>query len=160
MTPTPTPSPSPGRAGAHPRILVLFAHPALERSRVNRRLADAVKNLSGVTFHDLYETYPEFDVDVEREQELLTRADLVVAQHPFFWYSTPALLKQWQDLVLEHLATHPSLKNADYRDLFDLTRDAAGRELRRLAQEGYLRMEGERRGAKYLPGPLLGGPEP
>lgn len=23
-------------------------------------------------------------------------------QHPFYWYSTPALLKEWQDLVLEH----------------------------------------------------------
>ena len=48
------------------------------------------------------------------------------------------------------------LKNADYRGLFQVTRDAATRELRRLVQEGYLRMEGERRGARYLPGPALG----
>lgn len=87
---------------AHPQILVLFAHPALEKSRVNSRLAAAVKDLAGVTFNDLYEQYPEFDVDVGREQELLTGADLVILQHPFFWYSTPALLKQWEDLVLEH----------------------------------------------------------
>ena len=26
----------------------------------------------------------------------------IVFQHPLFWYSTPALLKEWQDLVLEH----------------------------------------------------------
>jgi len=25
-----------------------------------------------------------------------------VFQHPFYWYSTPAILKEWQDLVLEH----------------------------------------------------------
>jgi glutathione-regulated potassium-efflux system ancillary protein KefG len=25
-----------------------------------------------------------------------------VVQHPFYWYSTPALVKQWEDLVLEH----------------------------------------------------------
>jgi len=25
-----------------------------------------------------------------------------VFQHPFYWYSAPALIKQWQDLVLEH----------------------------------------------------------
>ncbi|TNF72073.1 MAG: NAD(P)H oxidoreductase [Acidobacteria bacterium] len=87
---------------AHPQILILFAHPALEKSRVNSRLAAAVKDLAGVTFNDLYEQYPEFDVDVGREQELLTGADLVILQHPFFWYSTPALLKQWEDLVLEH----------------------------------------------------------
>lgn len=84
------------------KILVLFAHPALEKSRVNRELAAAVRDLPGVTFHDLYEAYPEFDVDVQREQALLLEHDVIVLQHPFFWYSTPALLKEWQDLVLEH----------------------------------------------------------
>jgi glutathione-regulated potassium-efflux system ancillary protein KefG len=84
------------------RILVLFAHPALEKSRINRRLASAVDSLPGVTLHDLYEAYPDFDVDVRREQELLTEHDVVVLQHPFFWYSVPPLLKQWIDLVLEH----------------------------------------------------------
>lgn len=84
------------------RILVLFAHPAMEKSRLNRDLAAAVSELSGVTFHDLYEAYPEFDIDVPREQALLIEHDVIVLQHPFFWYSTPALLKEWQDLVLEH----------------------------------------------------------
>jgi glutathione-regulated potassium-efflux system ancillary protein KefG len=83
-------------------ILVLFAHPAFERSRVHRRLVEAVADLSGVTFHDLYEAYPDFDIDVHREQELLLEHDIVVLQHPFFWYSTPPLVKQWEDLVLEH----------------------------------------------------------
>jgi glutathione-regulated potassium-efflux system ancillary protein KefG len=83
-------------------ILVLFAHPAFERSRVHRRLVDAVAELPGITFHDLYEAYPDFDVDVRREQKLLLEHDLVVLQHPFFWYSTPPLVKQWEDLVLEH----------------------------------------------------------
>lgn len=83
-------------------LLILFAHPALEKSRVNRRLIDEVRHLEGVTFHDLYETYPYFDIEVAREQELLLRHHTLVLQHPFFWYSTPALLKQWIDLVLEH----------------------------------------------------------
>ncbi len=82
--------------------LILLAHPALEKSRINRQLADAVRNLEGTTFHDLYEAYPDFDVDVRREQQLLEEHDLVVLQHPFFWYSTPPLIKQWEDLVLEH----------------------------------------------------------
>ncbi|MGB8328609.1 MAG: NAD(P)H-dependent oxidoreductase [Polyangiales bacterium] len=84
------------------RILVLFAHPALERSRVNRVLVRGLDQMEGVTFHDLYEAYPDFDVDVEREQRLLEAHDVVVMHHPFFWYSTPALLKQWEDLVLLH----------------------------------------------------------
>jgi glutathione-regulated potassium-efflux system ancillary protein KefG len=83
-------------------ILVLFAHPAFERSRVHRRLVDAVAELPGITLHDLYEAYPDLDVDVRREQELLLAHELVVLQHPFFWYSTPPIVKQWEDLVLEH----------------------------------------------------------
>jgi len=83
-------------------ILILFAHPALEKSRVNRALIRDVRDLEGVTFHDLYEAYPEFDIDVAREQELLVAHDVIVLHHPFFWYSTPAILKEWQDLVLEH----------------------------------------------------------
>ena len=81
-------------------ILILFGHPAYDRSRVQRRLAEAVSDLPGVTFHDLYELYPDFDVDVPREQELLSAHDAIVLQHPFFWYSTPALVKEWEDLVL------------------------------------------------------------
>jgi glutathione-regulated potassium-efflux system ancillary protein KefG len=84
------------------RVLVLFAHPVLERSRVNRRLVDAIRDLEGVTIRDLYEEYPTLTIDVAREQELLLASDVIVFQHPFYWYSCPAILKEWQDLVLEH----------------------------------------------------------
>ena len=84
------------------RILILFAHPAVRRSRVNRRLLEAVRGLEGVLVNDLYEAYPEFDIDVAREQRLLEQHGVVILQHPFYWYSTPSILKEWQDLVLEH----------------------------------------------------------
>jgi glutathione-regulated potassium-efflux system ancillary protein KefG len=84
------------------RILVLFAHPALHKSRINSQLAAAVRSLDGVTFHDLYEAYPDFLIDVEKEQRLLLEHDLIVVQHPFYWYSTPAIFKEWMDLVLEY----------------------------------------------------------
>jgi glutathione-regulated potassium-efflux system ancillary protein KefG len=90
-----------GQSDSH-RILVLFAHPAFEKSRVNHRLVRAIEGLEGVTVNDLYESYPDFDVDVKREQELLVEHDFIVLQHPFYWYSAPALLKEWMDLVLEH----------------------------------------------------------
>jgi glutathione-regulated potassium-efflux system ancillary protein KefG len=84
------------------RILVLFAHPVLERSRVNSRLVDAIRDVEGVRVHDLYEEYPTLAIDVNREQALLVEHDVIVFQHPFYWYSAPAILKEWQDLVLEH----------------------------------------------------------
>jgi glutathione-regulated potassium-efflux system ancillary protein KefG len=86
---------------AHP-VLVLFAHPAIRNSRVNRRLVAAVRDLNGVTVNDLYDEYPDLNIDVTREQELLAAHEIVVFQHPFYWYSTPAILKEWQALVLEH----------------------------------------------------------
>ncbi|MEO7413467.1 MAG: NAD(P)H-dependent oxidoreductase [Opitutaceae bacterium] len=84
------------------RVLILFAHPALQKSRANVRLLAAARDLEGVTLHDLYEEYPTFQIDVAREQALLLKHEVVVLQHPFFWYSCPALLKEWLDLVLEH----------------------------------------------------------
>ena len=83
-------------------VLVLFAHPALRRSRVNKHLLAAVAGLEGVEVNDLYQHYPDFDIDVAREQRLLLDHEVVVLQHPFYWYSTPSILKEWQDLVLEH----------------------------------------------------------
>ncbi len=84
------------------RILVLLAHPARRRSRANAALRAAAEEVDGVTLHDLYEAYPDFLIDVDREQELLLAHDVVVFQHPLYWYSCPAILKEWQDLVLEH----------------------------------------------------------
>lgn len=84
------------------QILILFAHPALEKSRVNRCLIQAIHGLDSVTVHDLYEQYPDFHINVKAEQDLLLAHDIVVFHHPFYWYSSPAILKEWQDLVLEH----------------------------------------------------------
>lgn len=84
------------------RTLILFAHPALEKSRVHRALLARRPDHPGLTFHDLYEAYPRLDVDVAREQALLEEHEILLFQFPFYWYSTPPILKQWQDLVLEH----------------------------------------------------------
>ncbi|MFW5821884.1 MAG: NAD(P)H-dependent oxidoreductase [Tangfeifania sp.] len=84
------------------KVLILFAHPAFQKSRINKVLVDAVRNLDGVTFHDLYENYPDFFIDIQKEQKLLLAHDIIVWHHPFYWYSAPALHKEWMDLVLEH----------------------------------------------------------
>jgi glutathione-regulated potassium-efflux system ancillary protein KefF len=81
-------------------ILVLYAHPAPHRSPVNRRLADAARATPGVVVRDLYDTYPDFDIDAERERALVQDARLLVFLHPIRWYGMPSLLKEWMDVVL------------------------------------------------------------
>lgn len=84
------------------KTLVLFAHPRYENSRVQSTLLNHIRKLPGVRIHDLYEYYPEFNIDIKHEQELLLEHDIIIWMHPFYWYSAPPILKQWIDLVLEH----------------------------------------------------------
>lgn len=83
------------------RILILFAHPKFEQSRTNKALVQQIPTTDGVTFRDLYEEYPDFNIDIALEQQLLTEHDVVIWHHPFYWYSCPPLMKQWIDVVLE-----------------------------------------------------------
>lgn len=81
---------------------MLFAHPVLHKSRVTRRLISSLDEIENITIHDLYNSKPDFHIEVKREQELLLGHDVIVWQHSFYWYGAPAMLKEWIDLVLEH----------------------------------------------------------
>jgi len=87
-------------------ILILFAHPRYEKSRTNKALIEGLRSRDGITVHDLYEQYPDFNVDTAREQELLTAHQIIVWHYPLFLYGPPAMVKQWMDLVLEHGWAH------------------------------------------------------
>ncbi|RCU49245.1 flavodoxin family protein [Corallincola holothuriorum] len=84
------------------KILLLFAHPSQHRSEVNLPLYKAAKKIDGVTCVDLYREYPDYCINIDREQKRLLSHDIVIFMFPLYWYSTPAILKEWQDLVLEY----------------------------------------------------------
>jgi glutathione-regulated potassium-efflux system ancillary protein KefG len=84
------------------RVLLVMAHPALEKSRANTLLWNATEGMQGVTRHDLYETFPDFVIDVPGEKKKLKEHDVIALQFPFYWYSMPALMKEWFDLVWLH----------------------------------------------------------
>lgn len=84
------------------RILVLFAHPSQNRSEVNLPLFKATQDIAEVTCVDLYAEYPRFVIDIDKEQQRLLAHDIIVFMFPMYWYSTPSILKEWQDLVLEY----------------------------------------------------------
>lgn len=87
-------------------ILILFAHPRYEKSRTNKALLEGLHGQDGITIHDLYELYPDFNIDTAREQELLLAHQIIVWHYPLFLYGPPAMVKQWMDLVLEHGWAH------------------------------------------------------
>ncbi|MFT8871917.1 MAG: NAD(P)H-dependent oxidoreductase [Sporolactobacillus sp.] len=84
------------------KILDIVAHPHLGQSVVNKAWMERLAREPAVTVHDLYGAYPNQVIDVAREQKLLLAHDRIVFQFPMYWYSSPALLKEWQDVVLTH----------------------------------------------------------
>ncbi|WP_412555396.1 NAD(P)H-dependent oxidoreductase [Shimia sp. MIT1388] len=81
--------------------LVLTAHPNLGSSTANRVWHDALSNVPGVTTRDLSAVGgSEMMFDPSCEQSLLRQASRVVLQFPFYWYSSPPVLKAWLDQVL------------------------------------------------------------
>ncbi|KAB7791286.1 NAD(P)H-dependent oxidoreductase [Bifidobacterium leontopitheci] len=86
------------------KTLVLVFHPDLSRSRANAALLSAARGLPAdeVTVRDEYALYPNGRIDVAAEQRLVEEHDRIVLQFPLYWYSSPALLKEWEDKVLEY----------------------------------------------------------
>ncbi|MRH41765.1 general stress protein [Aquibacillus halophilus] len=82
------------------KTLVNIAHPTMQESRLNAYLKDAIKNQPDLKVNDLYAEYPDEQIDVTREQQLLEEHDRVIFQFPNYWYSYPPLLKKWFDHVL------------------------------------------------------------
>jgi glutathione-regulated potassium-efflux system ancillary protein KefG len=84
------------------KILIIFGHPRFENSKVHTTLLKAASGLENVTIEDLYEKYPNFNINVAHQQQLLLEHDIIILQHPVYWYSCPPIIKQWIDLVLTY----------------------------------------------------------
>lgn len=82
------------------KVLVLYAHPNPNQSKINRQMALAGNTLDHVQVRDLYETYPDFHIDGVAEQKSLKEAQAVVFQFPIYWFNAPAIIREWQDTVL------------------------------------------------------------
>lgn len=83
------------------KTTVLVFHPSIENSRVNKTLAKEAEN-NNLEVRYIYSLYPDGDIDVETEQKVLEEASRIVFQFPMYWYSAPALLRTWQDKVLQY----------------------------------------------------------
>lgn len=83
--------------------LIIVTHPDIKSSKINRRwLKELKKYPEEFTVHSLYEMYPDGQIDIEKEQTLVSSHESVILQFPLYWFSSPPLLKKWLDEVLLH----------------------------------------------------------
>lgn len=83
------------------QTLVIFSHQYFQKSKVNKALLEAIKGLPNVKVRNLDELYGT-DIkgfDIKKEQEFLSEAQKIIFQFPLFWFSTPPMLKAYQDEV-------------------------------------------------------------
>ncbi len=80
------------------KTLVIFSHSNQEQSVSNKAIAEEYTK-AGFEVHNLEMLYPDGKIDVASEQAAVEAADVIVFQHPVFWYSMPPMLKKWQDEV-------------------------------------------------------------
>ncbi|GKU80006.1 NAD(P)H-dependent oxidoreductase [Paenibacillus sp. L3-i20] len=84
------------------KTIVIVAHPNISSSRINKAWVEELQKHEQVTVHQLYEEYPNEDINIAREQSLLVAHDRIIFQYPLYWYSSPSLLKKWYDTVLHY----------------------------------------------------------
>jgi putative NADPH-quinone reductase len=85
------------------QTLILLFHPDFQNSRANRALAEAAGSRAGTSVVDMQALYPDGRIDADVEAARLLEAERIVLQFPVQWYSTPPLLKAWQDMVLTRM---------------------------------------------------------
>lgn len=90
-------------------ILIVSGHPDLKVSVANATILGTLeKELPEAEIARLDSLYPDFRIDVNKEQERLIRSDVIVLQFPLFWYSSPSLLERWMEETFTHGFSHGS----------------------------------------------------
>lgn len=80
------------------QVVVISGHPQLEGSFTNKVVLEALEGSEySIEIRRLDSLYPDYQINVEAEQQALLKADIVVLQFPFYWYSVPAIMKKWID---------------------------------------------------------------
>lgn len=83
--------------------LIILGHPDFEKSLANKTIIEVLKNSNlDIEIRNIYDLYPDYNIDIKAEQEVILRHQTIVFQYPVYWYNMPAILKHWFDTVLEY----------------------------------------------------------
>ena len=82
------------------KVLIISGHPNLKVSVANKAILEALEKVfPDAEIRKLDELYPNYKIEVAAEQAALEKADVIIFQFPFMWYSAPALLKLYIEEV-------------------------------------------------------------
>jgi|SRR5690606_21701874 len=115
--------------------LIILAHPNFRNSLSNKTIIEELKKSHlELEFRNLHDLYPDFNIDIDAEQEALLRHETVVFQFPLYWCNVPSILKQWFDTVLAYQFAYGShgdkLKGKNFLPSFTIgSREEAYRPL-------------------------------
>ena len=92
------------------KILVVSGHTDLQNnSFANKIILDRLSEIMPeAEYVYLDSEYPDWKFDVEKEQNSLRNAEVIVMQFPFFWYGVPSLMHKWMEEVFVHGFSHGS----------------------------------------------------
>ncbi len=92
------------------KILVVSGHTDLKNNSFANKIILGRLNeiMPEAEYVYLDSEYPDWNFDVEREQERLKGADVIVMQFPFFWYGVPSIMRKWMEEVFVHGFSHGS----------------------------------------------------
>lgn len=83
--------------------LMILAHPASQTSIANKAVIESLRQADVVLeVRDIGQLYPDHQIDVKKEQQALLHHDVVILQHPLYWYNMPAIMKSWMDQILTY----------------------------------------------------------
>ena len=69
------------------KVVVLLAHPNMENSQANKALLDAIKDIEDVAIFNLYEMLEQDILNMDAWSRIISHANAVVYQFPFYWIS-------------------------------------------------------------------------
>ena len=83
--------------------LIILAHPTFEKSFATKTIIEELlESNPNLEIRNIQGMYPDYKIDIKKEQQALLRHKTIVFQYPFYWYNMPAILKHWFDVVFEY----------------------------------------------------------
>lgn len=84
------------------KALVIYSHTYPETSVAGKAILEVLEVTPGFEVRNVDALYPDLNkIDIAAEQQALLEADVIIFQHPVFWYSGTSALKRWMDEVLQ-----------------------------------------------------------